>query len=309
MMNKILVPLDGSELSERILVHVQRLLMREDAEVTLFQVIPEDAASQVYSPGQNAIAVARKHVEQLRDTLIANGAQAKSRVVIGDPATKILEEAQRLEPALIAMSTHGRSGLSRFVRGSVAERVLRRAKVPVLLANPTALPERQPLRISKIVVPLDGSEPSAKVLPAAGELAKLFDSELVLFYTIETVAIPDPVVLLSSTMTREQATALLEPFVKRCAGARVRTHVAIGLPATSILDAVKEEKADLVAMTTHGRSGVSRWAFGSTAEHVLRHCPCPLLVKRTSGFLEDAGASATTEQQEPVAASAREGGP
>ena len=70
----------------------------------------------------------------------------------------------------------------------------------------------------------------------------------------------------------------------------VRVRVAVGAPALHILEVAEEEKADLIALSTHGRSGFSRWAFGSVAEQVLRNASCPLLVKRTAGFLEDAGA-------------------
>lgn len=289
MLDKILVPLDGSELADRILTHVQRFLCRADAQVILLEVVPESAARAVYPPGENALALARKHVEKLRDRLIENGAQARARVVIGDPATKILEIAQELDPALMAMSTHGRSGVSRFIRGSVAERVLREAKQPVLLANPRALPELQTLRIKKILVPIDGSELSASILPLAEDVATLFQSELVLLYTREPVRLPGPTFVPVPVVSPHEANAILERLAKRVVGVPVRVRATDGPAASAILDVAETEGTDLVAMTTHGRSGVSRWAFGSVAEHVVRQCPCPILVKRTSASVEAAG--------------------
>src|SRR5262245_36853642 len=136
MTDKILVPVDGSELSDRILVHVSRLLMRTDAEVTILRAVPLAAGLEQQTRED---APARRQVDELAAQLRANGANARGLVVRGDPAELILATASELRPSLIAMSTHGRSGVSRFVRGSVAERVLRHSSVPVLLANPLAL--------------------------------------------------------------------------------------------------------------------------------------------------------------------------
>lgn len=272
MADKILVPVDGSELSDRILVHVQRLLSRAEAEVVLFHVGPEGTQP-----------VDRRHVDELAASLRANGANARALVVRGEPASMILAAAREIGPNLVAMSTHGRSGVMRFIRGSVAERVLRHSPVPVLLANPLALPERQRPEIRRILVPLDGSELSAEILPIASDVAELFGAELVLLGAIELVVTPDPVVMVSPAVDREGLEARLAELAKRVS-VPVTTRVVLGTPAVEILDAAHD--ADLVALATHGRSGPSRWAFGSVAEQVVRHCDRPLLVKRTGGAIE-----------------------
>jgi nucleotide-binding universal stress UspA family protein len=280
MADRILVPVDGSELSDRILVHVQRLLARAEAEVVLLHVVPD-------GPGP----IDSKHVDDLAAELRSNGANARALVVKGDPAAMILAAARELEPKLIAMSSHGRSGIARFLRGSVAERVLRHADVPLLIANPLALPARQDPAIRKILVPLDGSDLSAEILPIASDVAELFKAELVLLQAIELVTVPDPIVMVSPVVEREVAEAWLATQAERVVGVPVTTRVVLGTPSVEILDAARD--ADLVALATHGRSGASRWAYGSVAEQVLRHCTRPLLVKRTAGFV--AGTSARLE--------------
>src|SRR5438552_367624 len=173
MLEKILVPLDGSELADRVLIQVRRLLVGKDAEVVLLRVVPEETIGKVHAPGKNPLALARKHMDRIRDGLLEQGAQAKSRIVVGDAAAKILDVALEIEPSLIAMSTHGRSGVASLLRGSVAERVLRRSPHPLLVANPHALAGGGEVRMRKILVPLDGSELSAEILPLAIEIGKL----------------------------------------------------------------------------------------------------------------------------------------
>ena len=132
-------------------------------------------------------------------------------------------------------------------------------------------------------MPLDGSESSESVLREAHAYAKLFDSEIVLLHVRNERPAAYPVDSLSESPDHAQAT--LERARGRLPGVKARTLVAKGSPAYAILHAIEEEKADLVAMTTHGRSSLSRWAFGSVAEHVLHHCHIPLLVVRTGGIV------------------------
>jgi|SRR5579883_623384 len=267
MLDRILVPLDGSRPADRILHQVRRLLRGKDAKVTLLHVrtAAEDACG---------------HVEDLARSLASEGVRCEARIVEGDPATRIIEVADEIDPSIIAMSTHGRSGLRRFVRGSVAERVLVHARHPLLLANPfvTERPEELPVR--RILVPLDGSELSTAVLPVVAEIAQVYGAEILLFHALELSGLAFPSIAVALTL--EDADALLRSGADRIAGVPVRLRAARGMAAKTIIDAAVEEKADLIALTTHGHSGLSRWAYGSVAEKVLRHAPCPVIAMRTS---------------------------
>jgi nucleotide-binding universal stress UspA family protein len=276
-LEKIVVPLDGSELSEQIVKHVRRLLVRRDAPVALVRVFSRDEAR---APGAAAtIDAARIELERIVHSLRAQGATASAEVFLGPPAERILDFAKDWGASLIAMATHGRSGLDRLLRGSTAETVLRASTVPLLLATPRT-PEACELRFKRILVPLDLSPGSKEILPLVWEIAALYDSEVVLLNVTEA---PTPI---EFPVGFERATGLdaerlLKETAEKLPGIKVFTTTDIGSPARSVMRHVEMEAIDLVAMTTHGRTGLARAAFGSVAEQVLRHVTCPLLVKRT----------------------------
>ncbi|HZU96409.1 MAG TPA: universal stress protein, partial [Planctomycetota bacterium] len=163
LLARILVPLDGSELADRILEQVRRLLLRRDGAVTLLRVLSPLALEREKRPGE-PMELARVQLERLAQALRAQGAQVTCEVAVGEPADRIHAFELEHRPSLIAMATHGRTGLARWTRGSVAERLLRVSRAPLLLANPFCA-EKEELRFRRILVPLDGSERSAGILP------------------------------------------------------------------------------------------------------------------------------------------------
>ncbi len=274
MFEKALVPLDGSELSQRILDYGHRLLERPGAEAVLLRVLPAKAA-----PGSApSEAEATRHLELAAARLRAIGVRVQTRVRAGDPAEQILECASAEACTWILMATHGRTGLSRWLRGSVAERVLRAADVPLLVANPSTLGTTADLAIRRILVPLDGSERSTQIIPLIAEVARLHSAEVYLQRVVET---PIDYPTIPATETAEAAETDLRQQARRLDGLKVHIVVSSGPPSPTIVDTARDQKADLVAIATHGWSGVARWAFGSVAEQVVRHCPCPLLTIRT----------------------------
>jgi nucleotide-binding universal stress UspA family protein len=284
MQRRILVPLDGSALADEILTQVKRLLVRSDHETVLLSVVPADPDATVVERTKQD---ARDHLDGLRDALVSKGALASSEVLVGDAAEQIAEHARRIGAELVVMATHGRSGLSRFVRGSVAEAVIRSCPVPVLVANPRAVnvsgPEGE-LRLGKLLVPLDGSDVSLEVLPLVESLAKRYESEVLLLRVewVLPIVAEGPYSAPAILRSADEIAAALEPIRQRLVaqGIRARTLAGHGPEALAILDTADREQVDLVVMSTHGRSGISRWIFGSVAEQVLRHCTRPLLVRR-----------------------------
>ena len=126
MLERILIPVDGSPLADRILVHASRLILTPGAEVFLVRVVEQGDGE-----------AARLHLDGLKLALAEKGARTSTRVVAGaDAAAAILDVAKEIRPSLIALSTHGRTGLARIRRGSVAERILRGAAFPLLLRVP-----------------------------------------------------------------------------------------------------------------------------------------------------------------------------
>lgn len=285
MLQKILVPLDGSRLSDRILNQVRRLLVREDAQVMLLRILPAPLQYPHSDERRREVVEAQEHLEGLCESLGEEGARATYALVdAGDPAAKILDFAKRYNPSLIAMTTHGLGGVRRLLRGSVAERVLRHARHPLLLWNPfrpTGVGKGGGARFARILVPLDGSSESAGILPLVKALAELNLSKVILLHIQELYPLSSEYPGALPVLTPKEAMKILAPHRRQLGKVPVKLRTEVGLPASGILDVAREEHADLLAMNSHGRTGVSRWAFGSVTEAVLRHCPLPLLVART----------------------------
>mgnify|MGYP001610354005 CR=1 FL=1 len=275
MLDKILVPLDGSANSSSILTQVRRLLLASDAEVVLFHVVEAEPGGSPHARTRE-IALAREGLLPLRDALRADGARAELEVRHGVPAVSILDYAHEIAPSLVAMSTHGRTGWSRMVRGSVAERVLRYSHHPLLLVRPEGAAADRPF--DRILVPMDGSEFSARILPAVEDLSRLYGSEVVLEHAVESAPR-----LPAGPVVSERTLAPWRDRIEK-AGIRCRVRIDHRAPPWGIVDAAEAEGAGLIALTTHGRSGPSRWVFGSVAESVIRRSTTPLLVGRTACF-------------------------
>jgi len=269
MPNKILIPLDGSEVSERILSFVDRLPDLSELELVLLHVHgPRDPEAQA------AEACAR--LATLADKLGETGVRAEHFVTAGEPAERILGVGQLLGPRMVAMCSSGAGGAS-GLRGSVAEAVLERCPVPLLLGNPRSLPLDPGLGFARILVPLDDTDTSAVVLDTIGPLAVHHRSEVVVFH-VENERCPP-----------EEMAASLEPALERLTRLgveKVRPLNVVGDEAQEIVHAIDAEAADLLAMTSHSRPDPQRRFFGSVTEAVLRHASCPLLVVRIPSPLE-----------------------
>ena len=264
MMKKVLVPLDGSKLSESILGPVMSLFKGSNGNVTLLHAVtPSEyfsvtAAQYVQQERRRSAA----YLQTLAERIGSNGTGVQERIVTGEASREIVEEARRGHVDLIAMSSHGRSGIREWAFGSVAERVLRTTNVPVLVFRGD-VPRSYAIR--KIVIALDGSEESLEVVAPASEIA---------------AAVGAAVVLLHAGKHRPPAVQLAAQTLHR-AGVSYTTRLLRGEPATAILAAAEEEKADVLALTTTGKTKRDQIFFGSVAEEVLKMSGRPLLVVHT----------------------------
>lgn len=260
MVKKILVPLDGSEFSENVLPHVEPLWRRTKADVWFAHVCPRAVGTSL---------AAQLYLQQVREKLEGWPDEFRSMVLTGDAADQIVRQASQGKFDLIVLSSHGRSGLGRLFYGSTAEAILRRSDVPVMVVRPEAKPKTP----GTILLPLDGSKRAEKAVAPALELASLFRARLLLL-TVAPPRIPAETAI--GNLLRVHGEAL-----KR--GLDTQVIVAYGDPVHGILDVAKREKADLIAIATHGRSGFERLKFGSVTESLLRRSPIPLLVQRATG--------------------------
>jgi nucleotide-binding universal stress UspA family protein len=155
---KILVTTDGSPESESVFAAIMPIVRADDPQVSVLYVIEDPDNSFMPSP----------RLAKACSALRASNVRASLEIREGVPAEEILRAAREKKADLIAMSTHGRSGVVRLIAGSVAEEVLRRSKIPVLMTRP----ETASRSWKRIAVALDGSERSEAILPEAAALAK-----------------------------------------------------------------------------------------------------------------------------------------
>ena len=269
MFERILVPLDGSELAEAILPQLRGALFRPGVDLILVRAVPRPYGMDTEA-GRAMAALedcAADYLRMMERWLTGQGARVRTVIRRGPAAETILAVGGEEGASLIALSTHGRTGIGRWVLGSVAEKVLRASPMPVLAMRAAAGPREQAFRT--LVVAIDSSDLSLEAVAPAIELARAFGSRVRPVHVCEgpECAVPVP-----------QMTEAYERF--REAGIPVEPVMAQGDPATGLLDACRECSADVIAIATHGRSGISRWALGSVAEKVLRASTIPLLVVR-----------------------------
>lgn len=287
MYDTILVPTDGSDHALRAAAHALALGEAFDATVHVLGVVDVDAAAGPINAG----GVSEEYVQRLRDDgresiaaieTLADGDSIQGHVVEGRPSNAILEFVDAQDVDLVSMGTHGRTGVRRFVAGSVTEDVLRQSPVPVLTARATD--DDAPVTgYDDILLPTDGSERAGVAVDHCVALASAFDATVHVLSVVDLGAVsggPDqsvPVELLKSL--RENARRTVESAADRLrdAGCSVETEVREGYPARDILDYTDETGIDLLTMSTAGQTGLSRFLLGSTTERVVRHASVPVV--------------------------------
>lgn len=191
---------------------------------------------------------------------------------------------------LIVIATRGQTGWKRVWLGSTAERVVRHAPCSVLTVPPRKTGPHgrgvRPVRLRRIVVPMDFSEVSAQALPYAAAFAKEFDAEIVLLHVWEPRYLAQNIDAMPLQMNDPEEEDLTEKYLKHLRhealdeDLRVRTLMRNGVPFQQITRLARSLDADLIILTTRGHTGLKQVLLGSTAERVVRHADCPVLVVR-----------------------------
>ena len=282
MIERIVVPLDGSLSAEAILPQVRRMLYRNDSEVILVRAVNPPMVENAITVAEAELGAAREYILGQLERFEKAGVRAKFVVRIGSPVEVILDVAEEQRATMIAMATHGATGLMRLLFGSVAEGLIRKSPIPVLLVRPSwsyevvapVRPEQEPVR--NILLPVDGSDLSLEALPGVIELAELFEARIMLLRVLEEKK--------GMVEYRGEAEKQLQAIAKTIEKKGVETVALIerGDPVEQILKTVHDHGIDLVAMTTHGRSGLTRAVAGSVTEQVLRRATVPLVIARFS---------------------------
>jgi len=299
MYTRILIPLDGSKTAENVLPYARFLAGAFKVPVELMAVIDiaEMAAHLAAEKARHLDTMVEDGVRSSQEYLkrVAAsfpGATVNCTVEKGKAADTIVEKGDADKGALITMATHGRSGVNRWLLGSVAEKVLRSTTNPLLLVRVREQAKSEgEATFKSIIVPLDGSELAERALPVAAELAKKLGLGVVLFraYHIPYSVYGDgdgySAVNIESLIAevRDEARSYLETKtaeLKKQGLEKVTCIAKEGFSGDEIIKIGRENPDSLIAMCSHGRSGIKRWVLGSVTETVVRHAEDPVLIVR-----------------------------
>jgi nucleotide-binding universal stress UspA family protein len=302
----ILVPLDFSGQSREALTYAVPLARAEGARISLVHVVQNAAVvgalpdgSTFIPPNVEELTVqAETRLRALATRLLPASVRGKTFVRQGEPGFEIVATAEKMRADLIALSTHGYTGFARVLLGSTARSVVRHAHCPVLTIrrHPATTAKRSRSRAKptyrarppwgRILVPVDFSLTSLRALNVAVPLARATGAHCDLLHVIEPevyaagmdgamLAVPVPA---SVEAAQSELARVRQQFLP--ASVEASLLVAQGQAATVIVETARKRGADLIVLSTHGRTGLKRMLLGSTAEEVVVHANCPVFVTR-----------------------------
>lgn len=313
MFKRILVPLDGSTLAESVLQHAQAVSQSGRTQIHLLRAInpaPADPHLQIGDPLDWKLrkVEAGAYLESIAARFDELGFETVANTAEGRPAETIIEYAHAQAIDLILMSSHGRSGLNEWNLNSVVQKVVHRAPTSILIVRAQRAPHAEGVLYRRIFLPLDGSQRAESILPTAVELARAWESELLVAHVVARPEIPR-----RRPLTQEEA-ELAERLVEcnRLEAGQylaelkghfdfpLETHLFISAKVAATLHRfVAELDADLVIATAHGLAGTSDWPYGSVVSSFLVYGTTPLLVYQDMpvGSLPNAPAEETARER------------
>lgn len=291
MFTKLLVPLDGSQLSEAALAPAAHLAECLGASVALIHIIERDSPQEVHGERHlNDPDEAVKYLDQIAATVFAAGVKVESHVhtsLVRDVPQSIADHVDEFAPDLIIMCTHGRTGLGLRLFGSIAQEVVSLGKTPVMLVQPGA----GSFECHQILVPLDGDPVHEGGMQVAAKMASGCGASLHLITVIRTLGTLTGTKAATGRMlpgatsavlelTQEEAEAYLGAKLKEleAQGVTAAASTLRGDPSEGIEKEAVRLKADVIALATHGRSGMQAFWAGSVAAAVAGRSKIPLLL-------------------------------
>ncbi len=305
MYRKMLIPLDRSELAEVVFPYAREIAGRLGLEVILLNVVGEEEKGRIakykgYLDSKSEALLNQAHYI-LRSSKSAkkNGTvRVTNSIAIGNNAEEILNFTEKNKIDLIMMATHGRSGISRWALGSVADKVLRKSKVPVWLVRATqnGRDVSSTWHEMKLLVLLDGSKMAESVLPHVVALSKQkgVKAEITLLRVVNINRVRTDYPKANAKLSikehikqrtehfQNEYTEYLAAIAQNMSpnASKIESKVLIGEPAEEIIKYVNIHQFDSIVMATHGRSGIGRWAFGSVADRLIRRASIPVFIVR-----------------------------
>jgi nucleotide-binding universal stress UspA family protein len=292
LIRRILLPCDFSEFSRRALDHALTLAEWYKAEITAIHVLPPTLTSADSFPHPMHVPALREQVltelRQFVKPAEAAGISVRTAILEGDAVAQILEAARQLPADLVIMGTHGRGGFSRWVLGSVAEKVLRTSACPVLTVPPSAEGPVLPSALKRVLCPMDFSGSSMNALQHALWIVGHAEGYLTTLHVIE--GYPEPLDLVGINFNVAELMRHLEQHARERlrqavpeearGWCKLEEIVTAGKPWREILRIAQEQATELIVIGVHGRNPVHVMLFGSTTHHVVRESICPVLTIR-----------------------------
>lgn len=291
---RILVPVDFSDKSSEAIAYAAGIAGSYGATMELLHVVEpfvhvEDLVlpSSVALLNQQHVENATKRLEKLASKLVPQGVKHTVKVELGDIDEQILRESAEYNTDLLILNTHGYTGIKELFMGGTAEKLVRYAKCPVLVVRRRSRRRPSAERMKRILVPLDFSDHSKKALQYAKHFAKHFGASIDLVSSVEPMIYYEGMTV-STTMTEDTESIGTEAGValRRLGekeipkGVDWGAFVRMGSAHHEVIETAKDRKTDLLVITTHGHTGLKHFLLGSTAEQIVRHAPCPVLVVR-----------------------------
>ena len=285
----ILVPLDGSALAERVVPAALYLAEAMSGSLTLLTVVakkPGYDANLMAKAIQTGAYEANLYLHSVRKRVMPSLVPIETAVITGKPDKDIIKFAREANTDLIIMSTHGRSGLTRWSFGRTAEKVLRRAPCPtVILRSEQAI---EPGKFDRVLLPLDGSPLAERVLTPALDMVQALGVELYLIRVVEPGSFygfghNDDAVEAELEVAQTYLAEVRDRWLPE--GVPVHNHVAVGSATDVIVDYAKAQKIGLILLSSRGISGFDNWMFGSVAERLMKGAPCAILVIRQEPYV------------------------
>ncbi len=283
MFERIVVPLDGSKLAELALPHAGELAGAFNSEIILVSVCkPEESQYQ---------HMHQLYTEKMAESIKGSfGVEAKPVVLLGESAEEIISYTEENDISLLVMMSHARSGIRSWTMGDVANKVICRVSMPVLLIRAGVPSPKKEELFNKILLPLDSSDAGEAALPYIVELTKKMSSEVTLLQVVapgqhvHTIGGLDYVRFTEQQVDAMKAEAkqYLEKAGKKLAGMKgtMKCEVRVGDTAHEIIRFAEKTNTRLVAISSHGCSGIKQWIFGSVAHKILQVSSIPVLLAR-----------------------------
>ncbi len=291
MWKKILVPLDGSDLAELALPYAEELANAFESEIILLHV--SEPAESHYRHMHEL------YVKGVADRMKGRIERVSPVVVSGKAADEIISYADKNKVGLIIMTSHGRSGIMSWATGSIASKLLQAAAVPLLMVRavkPGSKVQR-PVLLNRILLPLDGSVAGEAAVPYAGELMSRLESEVTLFEVVSSgrhirsvggldyISYPEEQMAMFKKDAQKYLDGVYRKLKRRKGTVEVTLKVGdkVGDVGQEILKFAEEKGVTLIAISSHGHSGIKKWVFGSIANKVVLNSKSPVLVVKALG--------------------------